>query len=77
MVVMFKDGDAMNCDIDNLMLINRSELQMMVRKGYIFEDPELTETALNLVRLQQTAKRKEKHGKDNNSRKGEEAACRN
>ena len=77
MVITFKDGDPMNCDIGNLMMVSKGEMIMMIRKGYISEDPELTETALNLVRLQQTAKSKEKHGKDNNGRKGEEAACRN
>lgn len=60
-VVMFKNGDVMNCDINNLMLISRSELVAMTRKGYIFEDPDLTETALNMVRLQQAAQKRRKN----------------
>ena len=63
MIVTFKDGDKLNCSIDNLMLITRGESAVMAKKGYRFKDPELTETALNMVRLQIRAnqKRKETH----------------
>lgn len=54
-IVVFKDGNKQNCDISNLMLITRAENAAMSRKGYYFEDPDLTETALTLVRLQQLA----------------------
>lgn len=60
MVVTFKDGDRSNCDIDNLMLVTKGENCILTRKGYRFKDPELTETALNLVRLQNAAKSKRK-----------------
>lgn len=55
MIVMFKDGNKLNCSIDNLMLARRAELATMAKKGYVFEDPELTEAALNVVRVIQTA----------------------
>lgn len=58
MVVLFKDGNKQNCDISNLMLATRAEMITMVKKGYLFEDPDLTETAHNLVVLQQKANRK-------------------
>ena len=58
MVVVFRNGDRQNCDISNLMLAAKSEVPVMTRKGYWSEDPDLTETALNLVRLQQTAMKK-------------------
>ena len=63
MIVTFKDGDKLNCSIDNLMLITRGESAVMAKKGYRFKDPELTEAALNMVRLQIRAnqKRKETH----------------
>lgn len=57
-VVCFRDGNHENCNIDNLILVSRAELGTMAKKGYWFEDPELTETALNLVRLQQKARKR-------------------
>ena len=64
MCIMWKDGNRQNCDIDNLMLVDRSELTAMHKKGYVFEDPDLTEVALNIVRLQQTANHRRKGAKD-------------
>lgn len=61
MIVMFKDGDRQNCCIDNLMLVSRGELAVMAKRGYRFEDPDLTEAAVNMVRLKIMAnKRKRK-----------------
>lgn len=52
MIVIFKDGNRKNCDISNLMMVSRGELAAMAKKGYRFKDPDLTETAANIVRLQ-------------------------
>ena len=60
MFVSFKDGNKLNCNIDNLMLITSSENAVMNKKHYRFEDPDLTVTALNVVRLQQAAKKRRK-----------------
>ena len=61
MIVMFKDGNRQNCCIDNLMLVSRGELAVMAKRGYRFEDPDLTEAAVNMVRLKIMAnKRKRK-----------------
>ena len=62
MCVCFKDGNQMNCDIGNLMLVKRQELTTMVKKGMWSEDPDLTETAVYMIRLQQAANRR-KNGK--------------
>lgn len=58
MVVVFRNGDKKDVRIDNLMLISRGELSTMSRKGYWSADPELTEAAVSLVRLQQRANKK-------------------
>lgn len=61
MIVMFKDGNRQNCSIDNLMLVSRGELAVMAKRGYRYEDPDLTEAAVNMVRLKIMAnKRKRK-----------------
>lgn len=58
MTVVFLNGDKKDVRIDNLMLISRGELSTMSRKGYWSADPELTEAAVSLVRLQQRANKK-------------------
>lgn len=59
-MLIFKDGDKMNCDISNLMLISKAELATMAKKGFIkLTDPEMKEAGLNVVRLiQKQVKRK-------------------
>ena len=67
MVVTFKDSDKLNCNIENLMLITRGESAALTRMGYRFEDPELTEAAVSMVRLKQaveTKKRQRRKRKD-------------
>lgn len=51
MMVSFKDGNKENVDIDNLMLISSAENLELQRSGLRFEDPDLTETGLNVVKL--------------------------
>ena len=63
MCIGFKDGNTLNCDINNLMLMSRAEISTMTKKGLRFEDPDLTETALYMVRLQQAANKRRKNGK--------------
>lgn len=60
MNVTFKDGNKLNCDINNLILMTRGELANMNKKGYFSEDPERTVAALNLVRLKKAAASKQK-----------------
>lgn len=62
MAVTFKDSDKLNCDLSNLMLVTRGENAALTRMHYRFEDPDLTETALNVIRLRQKAQAKKKQG---------------
>ncbi|RKJ44370.1 HNH endonuclease [bacterium 1XD8-76] len=62
-VVIFKDNDKLNCDIENLMLITKGESCALTRLGYRFEDPDLTQAGLGIVRLKQTVAKKKKKGK--------------
>ncbi len=57
MVVTFRDSNPKNCSIENLMLITRGEAAALTRKGYRFEDPDLTDAALAVVRVSQAADR--------------------
>lgn len=63
MIVIFKDGNRQNCDLGNLMLVSRGELVTMAKKGYRFEDPDLTEAAAGMVRLMIKANKKRKKTK--------------
>lgn len=54
MTVTFKDSDRLNCDISNLMLVTKGESAAMTRMGYRFEDPDLTQAGLGIIRLKQT-----------------------
>lgn len=66
MMISFKDGNKLNCDIDNLMLITKGENAVLTRLGLRSEDPDLTEAGLNLVRLKQAAKDARKRKKNEN-----------
>ena len=55
MCISFKDGDNMNCDISNLMMINRSESAAMTGYKLRSQDPDLTMAGLGMVRLKQKA----------------------
>lgn len=56
--VTFLDGDKRNFDIKNLALITRSENAKMNQNSYRFSDAEVTEAALNVVRLKIKIKEK-------------------
>ena len=49
--VIFADGNKLNIDIDNLLLVSKAELLMMNRRKLISEDSELTKTGLNVVKV--------------------------
>lgn len=57
MVVTFRDGNKQNCDINNLTLITRGENAALAKKGLRSENPELTDAAIAMVRLQIKAKK--------------------
>lgn len=51
MLVAFKDGDKCNCDIENLMLIDRSEHALLTTLKLRTEDPDLTDAGLKVVKI--------------------------
>lgn len=57
MCISFKDGDNMNCDISNLMMITKSESAAMTGYKLRSEDPDLTMAGLGMVRLKQKAEK--------------------
>ena len=61
--ICFKDGNHLNCNLDNLVLVKRSELSAMVKKGYLSENPDTTMCGLAVVKLMAAAKeRRKKNG---------------
>lgn len=50
-LVSFKDGDHLNCDISNLMLLSRAENGMMNRTGLRSKNADITETGKSLATL--------------------------
>jgi hypothetical protein len=50
-VVIFADSDRHNFDIDNLILITRSQLARMNQNHLINTDPEFTKTGLQIAKL--------------------------
>ena len=52
MMVSFRDSNPLNCEPDNLMLISKSENAKINRRGLRFEDPDLTDAAVQMVRLE-------------------------
>ena len=63
MMVSFRDSNRLNCDIDNLMLITRAENVTLTKMGFRFEDPDLTDAGLNLIRLKAAVKNAKKRKK--------------
>lgn len=51
-IVVFLDGNKLNCDIDNLAMISKSENLLMNRRKYYNSNPEITKAYINLVRLE-------------------------
>lgn len=58
MFVIFKDGDKMNCSIENLALISRAENAVMNKMNLRSEDPDLTMAGVGLARLRLKVKEK-------------------
>lgn len=62
-MIIFKDGNKLNCDISNLALITKRENAALNKLGLRSEDPDLTEAGINLVRLRLAAKDAKKRKK--------------
>ena len=55
MMVSFKDSNKLNCDISNLMLVTKRENVQLTMLQLRSEDPDLTETGLNMLKLKNAA----------------------
>jgi hypothetical protein len=67
-IVIFADGDTMNTDISNLLLVSRQQLAVMNRWNLHGENTEQAETAANIASLKiqiskARKKRKKRKGK--------------
>lgn len=67
-VVIFKDGDKRNFDIDNLALVTKAERLEMSRRGLFSEEAELTEAGIAVARVRTNLYRKKKASRKNKSR---------
>lgn len=56
-LVEFADGDRDNLDINNLILVDRAEHLGLLKMIPEREEPEITKTALNLIKLQNIIKK--------------------
>ena len=51
-IVIFADKNKRNFNIDNLIAISRKELAVINRRGFIFEDSEITKVGVILAKIQ-------------------------
>ena len=58
MVLIFKDNNKLNIDLDNLILINRAENMKINSRGDSVFTGQAKETAVNLIRLENVIKNK-------------------
>ena len=63
MIVGFRDLDKKNCEPENLMLISKSENARLNKRGLRFEDPDLTNAAVSMVRLENAIRDRRKKKK--------------
>lgn len=50
-VVIFKDGDIKNFDIDNLACVTKAQLLIMNRQKLIYKDKKLTESGIQIAKM--------------------------
>lgn len=65
-VVIFKDQNKLNLDINNLVLVSRKELVRLNQNNLIFKNSELTEAGINIARLMVKVSEKSKSNKEDN-----------
>jgi hypothetical protein len=58
--IIFLDGNRQNCELENLAMVTRGELVMMVKSGYFSDCPEATDAGIKLVRIRRKVKEREK-----------------
>lgn len=65
-IIIFKDGNRLNCELDNLMMISRRENAILNHQKLRHNIPELTETEVSIAKLIALTKEVEKKGKGKN-----------
>lgn len=63
-VIIFADGNSLNTDIENLVMVDRSQLAVMNRWNIKGADKELMETAANTAALKISISKAKKSGKE-------------
>lgn len=58
--VVFADRNTQNFDIDNLILVSKSEMLILNNNKLIFEDKELTKVGINIAKVMDKAKKRSK-----------------
>ena len=71
-VIIFKDSDKTNCDLENLELITMAESLEMTRSGLRSTDPAHTETGLLIVKVKQAGRNRKKKLKQGGQNNGKE-----
>ena len=65
-IVIFKDNNPLNCDVDNLMLVSKSENLIVNAMGGGFYTGQAKETAVAIARLNMLISKRRKRRKDGN-----------
>ena len=58
--IIFADGDQTNFDIDNLVKVSRANLLYLNNKKLIFDNPELTKTGVNVSKVAEKIRQRER-----------------
>lgn len=59
-ILIFKDGDPLNCAIENIAIVSRAEHLQMIRKNLRSEIPQFTETGILIARASVISNNKKK-----------------
>lgn len=64
LMVLQLNGDKNDCNIDNLILVEVHETMLLYKLGYVFNDPQLTLSALYYIRLGRQRRKRERELKE-------------
>ena len=64
--IVFRDGDKMNCNIENLAMLTHGELSIMNKRGYFSDNPEVTDVGITLAKIRKAVAEAEKRGRSEN-----------
>lgn len=66
--IIFRDGNAQNLSIENMMLVTDGELGVLNRSRLIYNDAELTNIGVNIARVKMAINKNKKKGSKRNER---------